>query len=146
MSRIKLVWTILLIAVIHDATAALDAQIGPCTSPIHGTFELRWSGGPVIHEAKLDLGGCAGVMTVRFFNPLLQRTEAISQRMELRSTPRGTLILGFNPVYLGTSVRHPSYAADNLLLQQDVSGRWHFENCDDQDLCSHIEVISFRPH
>ncbi len=124
------------------SSVGVEAQVGPCTDPMSGTARLRFSVGTTIHEAQLDLRGCSGTMTVRYYNEELRRTEAISERMEVRSSPRGTLILGFDPVYFGISRRHWGYAADNLLVQRDVSGEVLFQNCDDGNQCSLVEVVS----
>lgn len=118
------------------------AQPGVCTMPIYDHINIRWSAGFVVHEAHLDLQGCRGKMTVRFFNSERRRTETISQTMIVRNTANGILLLGYNPVWLNTRTRHPSYAADNILIQQRPDGSMGIMLCDDLNQCSPVEVLS----
>jgi hypothetical protein len=122
----------------------IPAQQGGCTVPIHGQIGLRYSGGPIIHEALLVMRGCMGVLFTRFFNPQTNQAEMVRQSMRLQASAEGTLLLGYNPVYADSGTAHPSYHADNFLFRQGVDGSWNIANCDDAMVCSPVQIVEVR--
>ncbi|CCQ58360.1 hypothetical protein CWATWH0402_1691 [Crocosphaera watsonii WH 0402] len=79
-------------------------------------------------------------MLTTYFNPNINRTDYVEQTMRLENSSRGILILGYNPVYPNTNRRHPTYFADNFLLQRRPSGQVVIGTCDDAGRCSPVDV------
>ena len=70
------------------------------SSPVQGQWKLRYSVAGVVYESILRMDGYWGVMFTRFFNVNTNSTAIVQQTMRLSSSPRGLIILGYNPVYL----------------------------------------------
>jgi hypothetical protein len=116
------------------------AQVPNLATPIYGSWKLTHSIGGIVHESVLKMNGSSGTMTTRFFNAQSGKTEAVEQTMYLKPHPRGILIWGYNPVYSGTSIKHPIYHPDNFFFSIPPDGPAIFLNCDDGKQCSYVDV------
>ncbi|MGK7884493.1 MAG: hypothetical protein AB4057_07685 [Crocosphaera sp.] len=105
-----------------------------------GCWKLIYSVGGIVHESFLVINGSGGKMLTTYFNTNTQRTDYVEQTMRLKNSPRGILILGYNPVYPNTSRRHPTYAADNFLLQVGTDGKVAIAMMDDAGYSSLVDV------
>ena len=105
-----------------------------------GCWTLIHSVGGIVHESVLVINGSQGKMLTTYFNPNINRTDYVEQTMRLENSSRGILILGYNPVYPNTNRRHPTYFADNFLLQRRPSGQVVIATCDDAGRCSPVDV------
>ena len=90
--------------------------------------------GEIEHKGVLTMNGCVGEMRVTFFSVTRQRTEEISQTMTIQPQPgaEGLVIRGTNPVYSGTTVKHPTYSPDTLFYAKGVDGKPRIRTCDEQ--------------
>ncbi|MEH2152385.1 hypothetical protein [Nostoc sp.] len=120
------------------------AQVSELVTPIYGTWKLRHSVGGIAHESILKMNGYSGTMRTRYYNTELRKTEAVDQTMRLTAHPRGLLILGYNPVYAGTSIKHPTYLPDNFFFSITPIGEKIFLNCDDGNQCSPVDAEEIR--
>lgn len=87
----------------YTIAQTFDAQ------PIYETWKLTHSFAGYVHESTVVMNGLSGVMRTKYFNSLTNKTEIVKQNMTLKSVPRGLMLIGSNPVYDGTSQRHPTY-------------------------------------
>jgi hypothetical protein len=79
--------------------------------------------------------GYYGDLRVSYFDPQTRKKATIDEGMKLMSSSRGLVLLGYNPVYAGTSISHPSYAADNFMFAVQPDGSLVAFTCDDQERC-----------
>ena len=99
----------------------------------------------ILHQGKLMLNKSGnGSMQVEYFNASNNRPEVIIQAMTVQDSPYGILIVGNNPVYAGTRVRHPTYHPDNFLLNVQENGDYLFFAFDGQGTKSPVEVTDCR--
>ncbi|WP_334898405.1 hypothetical protein [Nostoc sp.] len=77
-------------------------------------------------------------MRTRYFGS--NKKQVVDQKIRLKSSPSGLVFLGYNPVYAGTSTRHPTYAADNFLFAIEDDGSFTAFTCDDRRQCSPVDV------
>ncbi len=90
------------------------------------------------------MNGYSGTMRTRFRNTELDKTETVDQTMYLKPFSRGLLILGYNPIYAGTSEKHPTYRPDNFLFSIPPVGPPIFINIDDGNQRSPVDVEPIR--
>ncbi|MGK7920994.1 MAG: hypothetical protein AB4080_13400 [Trichodesmium sp.] len=109
-------------------------------NPLYGCVRLTHSSFGIVYESALKMNGYEGIMITKYFNPNIGGTEYVQQTMRMRSSARGIVILGYNPVYAGTSRKHPTYSPDNFLFQIRPDGSYLFGTCDDAGRCSAVEV------
>lgn len=114
-------------------------------TPMRGRWKLRFSTVGIVHESTLVMNGYSGWMKTRYFSPATKRTETVEQVMMIRPSAQGLLIVGYNPVYAGTNIRHPSYLPDALLFQINPDGTEILMTCDTtgRGQCSAVEIESF---
>ena len=84
--------------------------------------------------------GYYGALRVSYFDPQTRKKATIDEVMKLMSSSRGLVLLGYNPVYAGTSISHPTYAADNFVFSVQPDGSLVAATCDDQKRCSSVDV------
>lgn len=120
-----------------------SAQVsGPgCSEPFYGTYGMRFSAGAVVHEGTLYMHGCTGSLYVSYYSVARKRTERVKQTIRVRSSSEGIVLLGYRPVYAGSNRPHPTYAADNFLIQVDQRGGLSAINCDDAGQCSPVNFF-----
>jgi hypothetical protein len=103
-------------------------------------LNIAFSNGQIIHRGRLVLGqNGQGMMRVSFRNARSGQDELIDEVMVMRNTPRGLVVLGYNPVFAGTNRRHPTYSADNFIIQRQ-NGQYVFFSVDDAGNQSHTDV------
>ena len=90
------------------------------------------------------MNGYSGKMRTRYFDSNVRKTQTVDQTMSLRSSSRGLILVGYNPVYAGTNTRNPTYSADNFLFQVSSDGSLNAATCDDAGQCSDVDVESVR--
>ncbi|MEH1889618.1 MAG: hypothetical protein V7K92_09200 [Nostoc sp.] len=128
---------------ISQSSQVTIAQLSELITPIYGTWELTHSVGGIVHKSILKMDGYSGTMKTRFRNSSGE-TEAVDQTMYLRPFPEGLLIVGYNPVYAGTSIKHPTYLPDNFLFSIPPDEPPIFINIDDGNQRSPVSVKRLR--
>ncbi|MEH2092295.1 MULTISPECIES: hypothetical protein [unclassified Nostoc] len=118
------------------------AQLVDANSPLYGSWSLRYSVDGVVYQSVLVMKGYSGMMRTRYFDSRINRSQVVDQEINLKSSPQGLVLLGYNPVYPGTSRRHPTYAADNFLFSVEPDGSVIAYTCDDLRRCSAVDVES----
>lgn len=107
-------------------------------------LDLTHNNAGVIYESRLVMNGQTGMMRTRFFDTSNNRAADVGQTMKLGSSAHGTLILGYNPVYFGTSTPYPNYSPDNFLFSIKPNGSYVFATCDDARNCSPVSARACR--
>ncbi|BAY37901.1 RDD domain-containing protein [Nostoc sp. NIES-2111] len=120
------------------------AQLTEANSPVYGTWKLQYSVSGIVYESILTMRGRYGSMRTKYFQPDVRRTVAVDQTMSLKSSANGLILLGSNPVYAGTSTRHPTYSADNFLFQIRPDGTSVAFTCDYNLQCSPVDIEVVR--
>lgn len=123
---------------ISQSSSYAIAQLVDANSPIYGSWQLKYSVDGVVYTSVLVMNGYSGVMRTRYFSS--NKKQVVDQKIRLKSSPRGLVFLGYNPVYAGTSTRHPTYAADNFLFAIEDDGSFTAFTCDDRRQCSPVDV------
>ncbi|MEH1893912.1 MAG: hypothetical protein V7K94_01085 [Nostoc sp.] len=118
------------------------AQLVDANSPLYGSWSLRYSVDGVVYQSVLVMKGYSGMMRTRYFDSTINQRQVVDQEISLKSSPQGLVLLGYNPVYPGTSRRHPTYAADNFLFSVEPDGSVIAYTCDDLRRCSAVDVES----
>ncbi|MBN3897743.1 MAG: hypothetical protein HWQ41_21485 [Nostoc sp. NOS(2021)] len=116
------------------------AQLLEANSPIYGSWKLRYSVDGVVYQSVLVMEGYSGMMRTRYFDPGINKKQVVDQEISLKSSPQGLVLLGYNPVYAGTSRRHPTYAADSFLFSVEPDGSVTAYTCDNLRQCSAVDV------
>jgi hypothetical protein len=101
---------------VSQSSSYAIAQLLDANSPIYGSWNLRYSVDGIVYQSVLVMQGYSGVMRTRYFEPGINKKQVVDQEISLKSSPQGLILLGYNPVYAGTSTRHPTYVADNFLF------------------------------
>ncbi|MDZ8065262.1 MAG: hypothetical protein RMY64_06425 [Nostoc sp. DedQUE08] len=122
------------------AAPKVIAQLLDANSPIYGSWKLRYSIDGIVYQSVLVMEGYSGVMRTRYFNPSINQKQGVDQNISLKSSPQGLVLLGYNPVYAGTSRRHPTYAADNFLFSVEPDGSLTAYTCDERRQCSAVDI------
>ena len=120
------------------------AQLLEANSPVYGAWKLTFSNNGIVHESILVMKGYYGVMRTQYFSPISRKTEVIDQAMELKSSSKGLVLIGRNPVYAGTSRRHPSYSPDNFLFTIQPNGSVQILTCDNASRCSSVDLQAIK--
>jgi hypothetical protein len=116
------------------------AQLTEANSPIYGHWRLTFSMNGIVNKGYLIMKGYYGVMRVSYFDPSVRKKVSIDEKMRLMSSSQGLVLVGYNPVYAGTSISHPNYAADNFLFSIQPDGSLVAVTCDDREQCSSVDV------
>lgn len=122
------------------AAPKVIAQLLDANSPIYGSWKLGYSIDGIVYQSVLVMEGYSGVMRTRYFDPSINQKQGVDQKISLKSSPQGLVLLGYNPVYAGTSRRHPTYAADNFLFSVEPDGSLTAYTCDAQTQCSAVDI------
>ncbi|MHC5729575.1 MAG: hypothetical protein ACYTXY_36715, partial [Nostoc sp.] len=125
---------------VSQSSSYAIAQLLEANSPIYGTWNLRYSIDGIVYQSVLVMEGYSGMMRTRYFDPTINKKQVIDQEISLKSSPQGLVLLGYNPVYAGTSIRHPTYAADNFLFSVEPDGSLAAYTCDNLRQCSAVDV------
>jgi hypothetical protein len=116
------------------------AQITEASSPLYGSWKLTFSVNGIVYKGYLIMRGYYGDLRVSYFDPNTRNKATIDQTMKLMSSSQGLVLLGYNPVYAGTSISHPIYAADNFVFSLQPDGSLVAFTCDDEKRCSSVDV------
>ncbi|MBD2626578.1 hypothetical protein [Trichormus variabilis] len=116
------------------------AQLTDASSPIYGHWKLTFSVNGTVYKGYLIMKGYYGVLRVSYFDPNVRKKVTIDEGMRLMSSSQGLVLVGYNPVYAGTSISHPTYSADNFLFSIQPNGSLVAVTCDNQQRCSSVEV------
>lgn len=130
----------------RDKSILTIAQLTESRYPLYGLFQLQYSIGGIVYESVLLMNGYVGAMRTNFFDITTGKTVAVDQIMSLKSSYAGLVLLGYNPVYAGTEIPHPTYSADNFLFQVGTDGRLNAATCDDSGQCSDVrlEIVQLK--
>lgn len=126
--------------VVSQSSSYAIAQLVDANSPLYGSWNLRYSVDGVVYQSVLVMEGYYGAMRTRYFDSTINRSQAVDQEVSLKSSSQGLVLLGDNPVYAGTSTRHPTYAADNFLFSVEPDGSLTAYACDNLRQCSAVNV------
>ena len=129
---------------ITQSSSFTIAQLTEASYPLYGSWKLTFSVNGTVHKGYLIMRGYYGTLRVSFFNPNVRKKTTIDQGMKLMSSSRGLVLLGYNPVYAGTSISHPSYAADNFVFAVQPDGSLVAFTCDDQERCSSVDIEAVK--
>ena len=116
------------------------AQITEASYPLYGSWTLTYSVNGTVYKGYLIMRGYYGDLRVSYFDPEIRKKATIDQRMKLMSSSQGLVLLGYNPVYAGTSISHPTYAADNFVFSVQPDGSLVAFTCDDEKRCSSVDM------
>ncbi|MEH1906188.1 hypothetical protein [Nostoc sp.] len=125
---------------VSQSSSYTIAQLLEANSPIYGTWNLRYSIDGIVYQSVLVMEGYSGMMRTRYFDPEINKKQVIDQEISLKSSSEGLVFLGYNPVYAGTSTRHPTYIADNFLFSVEPDGSLAAYTCDSLRRCSAVDV------
>jgi hypothetical protein len=114
------------------------AQVTNASSPVYGSWTLSYSIDGIDYESILDMHGYSGTMQIRYFDYRLGETQVVDQTMYLKALPEGTILLGYNPVYAGTDIKHPTYTADDFWFSVQPNGSAEIIHCNDTEECSPV--------
>jgi len=117
-----------------------------CPTELYTRWTLVFYGGEIEYRGTLTMNGCIGEMRISFFSTSTQRTEEITQTMTTQPTQGvdGLTIRGSNPLYSGTTVKHPTYSPDTLFYRRTPDGKKIVRTCDEQSppKCSPVTLLS----
>lgn len=116
------------------------AQITEAIYPLYGSWKLTFSVNGTVYKGYLIMKGYYGDLRVSYFDPNIREKQIIDESMSLMSSPEGLVLLEYDPVYAGTSVSHPTYAADNFVFAVQPDGSLVAATCDDQERCSYVDI------
>jgi hypothetical protein len=116
------------------------AQLTEASSPIYGHWKLTFSVNGTVYKGYLIMKGYYGDLRVSYYDPNVRKKATIDEKMRLMSSSQGLVLVGYNPVYAGTSISHPNYIADNFLFSIQPDGSLVAVTCDNQQQCSSVEV------
>ena len=120
----------LLAAIILFPLAALGQTI----------YEVKFIAGSTQYRAALVLNdNGTGKMRVRFYKQG-EGTVMVEQYMRMENTRYGIRLTGYNPIYPGTTVRYPTYNADNFYISQDEYGNLTLTNVDDRGVTANASI------
>ena len=125
---------------VSQSSSYTVAQLLDANSPIYGTWKLRYSVDGIVYQSVLVMNGYSGAMRIRYFDPNVNRSQVVDQGISLKSSAEGLILVGYNPVYAGTSRRHPTYVADNFLFAIQPDGSLAAYTCDYARQCSAVSM------
>lgn len=120
------------------------AQITEASYPLYGSWKLTFSIDGIVYKGYLIMRGYYGALRVSYFDPHTRNKATIDEQMELMSSSQGLVLLGYNPVYAGTSISHPTYIADNFGFSVQPDGSLLSVTCDNQERCSSVDVEAVK--
>ena len=107
---------------------------------LDGNYTIQWTFRGSLYQGLLRVNGNQGELLVTFFNNAENKTQTILQDMKLYNCTFALVLFGINPRSLESEKQIYSYKSDNFFFQQGVNGELYFGNCDDQGLCSPIQI------
>jgi hypothetical protein len=125
---------------INPSSSFTIAQITEASYPLYGSWKLTFSVNGTVYKGYLIMKGYYGALRVSYFDPQTRKKATIDEVMKLMSSSQGLVLLGYDPVYAGTSISHPTYAADNFVFSVQPDGSLVAATCDDQERCSSVDM------
>jgi hypothetical protein len=125
---------------ITQSSSFTIAQLTEASYPLYGSWKLTFSVNGTVYKGYLIMRGYYGALRVSYFDPHTRKKATIDEVMKLMSSSQGLVLLGYNPVYAGTSISHPTYIADNFVFSVQPDGSLVAGTCDDQKRCSSVDV------
>jgi hypothetical protein len=125
---------------ITQSSSFTIAQITEASYPLYGSWKLTYSVNGTVYKGYLIMRGYYGDLRVSYFDPEIRKKATIDQKMKLMSSSQGLVLLGYNPVYAGTSISHPTYAADNFVFAVQPDGSLVAFTCDEEKRCSSVDM------
>lgn len=120
-----------------------STRVSPsCETPFHEKLGVQWSNGATLYRGIMNLNGCQGQLVVSFWDDKSKTTAKVKQDIRISDSSMGIMLYGFKPVYSGTSLDYPNYAADNFLFQKQLDGTLLSYVCDDVKQCSPISFFT----
>jgi serine/threonine protein kinase len=111
---------------------------------IDGTWSLNYTIANIQHQGTLTMQGKTGELRVHLVDQSSQQSEHISQTMRLWESPRGLVLLGYNPIDLSTQAPHSTYAPDNFLFELNPGGSLNATVCDDARNCTEVVATAIQ--
>ena len=118
------------------------AQSSDSQSPLDGTWRLTFIGNDTVHSALLTMQGSYGVVTVTYFDRNLKKIQRVDQIMKLKYLSEATVLLGYEPVYSGTSIS-ALYTPDNFIFRVEGDSL-QVANYDDKKVFSWVNLVRVR--
>jgi serine/threonine protein kinase len=117
------------------------------TTNMDGTWQLSYIVDRLKHDGTLVMQGKTGTLTTRLSESGLGQVQAISQTMRLWSSPRGFILLGYNPVDQEKQAIDLEYSPDNFLFEQQADGSIKVTNCNDRGICTDVvaQIVGKTP-
>lgn len=108
------------------------------TAQAQDIFEVKFTAGITQYRCALAIfDDGTGKMRVRYYD---NGTKLIEQSMRIEITQYGIRLTGYNPVYAGTTTRHPTYNADNFYISVDEYGNYTMVNIDDGGVTAKVFI------
>ena len=101
------------------------------TDSIDGTWQLGWAIDGSTHQGKLTIDGDQGNLMVTATGQGAKKAIAFRKPCALWSSPRGLVLLGYNPIDPGTKAASTDYSPDNFLFEPQSDGTYAVTRCDD---------------
>ena len=93
-------------------------------------WKLDWTQGGVAYVSRLKMQGTSGKM--RSISPDGKGgLTTVDETMQLYTSARGLVLLGFNPIDVDTQKSRQDYKADNLIIRREIDSSVTIINCDD---------------
>ena len=107
------------------------------TDSIDGTWQLGWAIDGSTHQGKLTIDGDQGNLMVTATGKG-QKSDRVQETMRLWSSPRGLVLLGYNPIDPSTKAAPTDYSPDNFLFEPQSDGTYTVTRCDDAQNCTDV--------
>ena len=108
------------------------------TDSIDGTWQLTWASSGSPHKGSLVMQGDQGQLTVTATGK--GQSDRVQETMRLWSSPRGLVLLGYNPIDPSTKAASTDYSPDNFLFEPQSNGDYKITLCDDFRNCTNVTV------
>jgi len=125
---------------INPSSSFTIAQLTEAIYPLYGSWKLTFSVNGTVYKGYLIMKGYYGNLRVSYFDPHLRKKQVIDESILLMSSSEGLVLLGYDPVYQGTSIRHPNYSADSFIFSVEPDGSLIAFTCDNSGQCSSVAV------
>ncbi len=105
-------------------------------------WKLDWTQGGIAYVSRLKMHGYSGKMRSLFPDDKGGLTT-VDETMQLYTSAKGLVLLGFNPVDVETQKLSKSYKADNLIIRKELDSSITIINCDNGGNNSSVIVEPF---
>ena len=91
-------------------------------------YRLDWTFASIVHVGRLKMQGNSGKM--RYITRYNDSYIIVDQTMQLYTSTRGLVLLGFNPIDVTTQKPFKDFRPDNLIIKTDITGTKTITTCD----------------